>query len=44
MQTEDRQLRERAKLWTAAINAEFHGVEPKAVPELYQDPFGSKLF
>jgi len=44
MQTEDRQLRERAKLWTAAINAEFHGVEPKAVPEIYHDPFGSKLF
>ncbi len=44
MQTEDRQLRERAKLWTAAINAEFHGIEPKAVPDLYQDPFGSKLF
>jgi biotin carboxylase len=44
MQTEDRQLRERAKLWTAAINAEFHGVEPEAVPNLYQDPFGSKLF
>lgn len=44
MQTEQRELRERAKLWTAAINAEFHGVEPKAVPELYHDPFGSKLF
>ena len=44
MQTEDRQLRERAKMWTAAINAEFHGIEPKAVPDLYQDPFGSKLF
>jgi hypothetical protein len=44
MQTEQRELRERAKLWTAAINAEFHGVEPEAVPDLYQDPFGSKLF
>jgi biotin carboxylase len=44
MQTEQRELRERAKQWTAAINAEFHGVEPKAVPDLYQDPFGSKLF
>jgi len=44
MQTEQRELRERAKLWTAAINAEFHGVEPKAVPDLYHDPFGSKLF
>jgi biotin carboxylase len=44
MQTEQRELRERAKAWTAAINAEFHGVEPKAVPDLYQDPFGSKLF
>ena len=42
--TEQRELRERAKLWTAAINAEFHGVEPKAVPELYQDPYRSKLF
>ena len=30
MQTEKRELRERAKLWTAAINAEFHGIEPKA--------------
>ena len=44
MQTEQRELRERAKQWTAAINAEFHGVEPTAVPDLYQDPFGSKLF
>ena len=44
MQTEKRELRERAKQWTAAINAEFHGVEPKAGPDLYQDPFGSKLF
>ena len=44
MQTEQRDLRERARQWTAAINAEFHGVEPKAVPDLYQDPFGSKLF
>ncbi len=44
MQTEDRQLRERAKLWTAAINAEFHGVEPQAVPAIYEDPYQSKLF
>ena len=44
MQTEQRELRERAKQWTAAINAEFHGIEPKAAPDLYQDPFGSKLF
>jgi len=44
MQTENRELLERAKLWTAAINAEFHGEEPKAVPELYQDPYRSKLF
>jgi biotin carboxylase len=44
MQTEQRELRERAKQWTAAINAEFHGVEPKAAPDIYQDPFGSKLF
>ncbi|MFV2032914.1 MAG: biotin carboxylase, partial [Gammaproteobacteria bacterium] len=28
MQTEKRELRERAKMWTAAINAEFHGIEP----------------
>ncbi len=44
MQTEQRELRERAKLWTAAINAEFHGVEPGKVPDLYQDPYRSKLF
>ncbi|NNE64123.1 MAG: biotin carboxylase [Gammaproteobacteria bacterium] len=44
MQTESRELRERAKLWTAAINAEFHGVEPQKVPEFPQDPYKSKLF
>ncbi len=44
MQTGQRELRERAKLWTAGINAEFHGIEPTAVPELYQDPYRSKLF
>ena len=44
MQTEHRELRERAKLWTAGINAEFHGVEPRAAPEIYQDPHRSKLF
>lgn len=44
MQTEQRELRERAKLWTAAINAEFHGTEPGAVPDIYQDPYRSKLF
>ncbi|MCP4335121.1 MAG: biotin carboxylase [Gammaproteobacteria bacterium] len=44
MQTEQRELRERAKQWTAAINAEFHGIDPKELPELYHDPFGSKLF
>ncbi len=44
MQTEDRQLLERAKLWTKAINAEFHGVEPQAVPAIYDDPYQSKLF
>ena len=37
-------LRERAKAWTAGINAEFHGVEPGKIPELYQDPYRSKLF
>ncbi len=44
MQTEGRELRERAKQWTAAINAEFHGVEPTALPEIYEDPYRSKLF
>lgn len=44
MQTEQRELRERAKLWTAAINAEFHGEEPDAIPDIYQDPYRSKLF
>jgi biotin carboxylase len=44
MQTEARELRERAKLWTSAINAEFHGVEPTATPAIYDDPYRSKLF
>ncbi|MFT5219660.1 MAG: biotin carboxylase [Planctomycetota bacterium] len=44
MQTEQRQLRDRAKMWTAAINAEFHGVDPAATPAIYDDPFRSKLF
>jgi hypothetical protein len=44
MQTEKRELRERAKQWTAAINAEFHGIDPQELPDIYQDPFGSKLF
>ena len=44
MQTEQRELRERAKQWTAAINAEFHGIEPEAMPDIYQDPYRSKLF
>lgn len=44
MQTEGRELRERAKMWTAAINAEFHGVEPQKIPEFPQDPYKSKLF
>ncbi len=44
MQTESRELRERAKLWTAAINAEFHGIEPTAAPAIYDDPYRSKLF
>ena len=44
MQTEQRELRERAKAWTAGINAEFHGVEPGKIPDLYQDPYRSKLF
>ncbi len=44
MQTESRELRERAKLWTAAINAEFHGVEPSATPAIYDNPYRSKLF
>ncbi len=44
MQTEKRELRDRAKMWTSAINAEFHGVEPTTVPNIYQDPYRSKLF
>jgi len=44
MQTEKRELRERAKLWTAAINAEFHGVVPPKPPVIPQDPYRSKLF
>jgi biotin carboxylase len=44
MQTEQRELRDRAKQWTAAINAEFHGIEPQTMPDIYQDPYRSKLF
>ncbi|MCH6565809.1 MAG: biotin carboxylase, partial [Proteobacteria bacterium] len=44
MQTEKRELRERAKMWTAAINAEFHGVVPPKPPVFPQDPYRSKLF
>ena len=44
MQTEKRELRERAKMWTSAINAEFHGIEPQKVPVFPHDPYKSKLF
>ncbi len=44
MQTERRELRERAKLWTSGINAEFTGVEPQKPPTFPDDPFKSKLF
>lgn len=44
MQTEKRELRERAKMWTAAINAEFHGIEPQKALVFPHDPYKSKLF
>jgi biotin carboxylase len=44
MQTEKRELRDRAKMWTAAINAEFHGIEPPKPPVFPHDPYKSKLF
>ncbi len=44
MQTEKRELRERAKMWVAAINAEFHGIVPAKTPAIYDDPYRSKLF
>lgn len=44
MQTGDRQLRERAKLWTAAINNEFEGVEPSKLPQMPLHPLSTKLF
>ena len=44
MQTSDRQLRERAKLWAAAIKGEFEGVAPEEAPPLPPHPLGSKLF
>ncbi|MEM7171361.1 MAG: biotin carboxylase [Pseudomonadota bacterium] len=44
MQTADRQLRERAKLWTAAINAEFEGTDPKDIPQMPLHPLSTKLF
>ena len=44
MQTEDRQLRQRAKLWTAAIKRQFVGHRPDNPPPMPTDPLGSKLF
>ena len=44
MQTESRELRERAKLWNAAIKAEFVGSVPSDPPELPNDPLSNKLF
>ncbi len=44
MQTGDRQLRERAKLWTAAIKNEFEGIEPEKIPQMPLHPLSSKLF
>jgi len=31
-------------MWTAAINAEFHGIEPPKPPVFPHDPYKSKLF
>lgn len=44
MQTSDRELRERAKLWNAAIRGEFAGTPPTAPPPVPSDLLGSKLF
>jgi hypothetical protein len=44
MQTGDRQLRDRAKMWTSAIKAEFQSVAPEQAPHLPLHPLSSKLF
>ena len=44
MQTAKRELRDRAKLWNAAIKAEFVGVAPDKAPALPLHPLSSKLF
>ncbi len=44
MQTDTRELRERARLWTAAIKSQFVGVPPPEPPVIPDDLLGSKLF
>ncbi len=44
MQTEDRQLRERALAWTKAIKGEFVGVTPEQPPEFPPHPLSTKMF
>ncbi|MEN8132479.1 MAG: biotin carboxylase [Pseudomonadota bacterium] len=44
MQTSNRQLRERAKLWNAGIKNEFEGIEPEKIPKTHLHPLSSKLF
>ena len=44
MQTGARQLRDRAKLWNAAIRAEFESVKPEEIPQIPLHPLSSKLF
>lgn len=45
MQTDDRQLTERAKIWAKGILAQFEGVPPAPhVPVVPPDPFEGKMF
>lgn len=44
MQTDSRELLERAKRWTAGIKSEFHTVAPAEPPVMPMSPLGSKLF
>ncbi|MEE8502644.1 MAG: biotin carboxylase [Kiloniellales bacterium] len=44
MQTDRRELRERAKLWTAGIKAQFEGVPPPEPPAVEPHPLSSKLY
>ncbi len=44
MQSDKRELRDRAKQWTAAINGQFEGSPPTQAPPIPLHPLSSKLF